>query len=307
MNTLSRYGHIPQNEGPGSLWVPPHDAAIRFKEHTCAPGELLSRAHYDVFVKYGYAHAMLAGDSEKRAWWGALYDTMQERRIGRETRTRFDALIAYAKAHGMETFPAIPVDPHYDILDGSHRAALALALGSFPRVVSYGTPSHAYGREWFSESGFSASELGKIDAVRDTLYANHVRVMPTDRIGIVWGVALPYWEVALATLAPNNVQRAFLVDLGSREAKKRFITETYLGDGMSNENIEKKAERLSAATSLIGVVTMRDTAERVVAAKKKVRERIAELMPSYFFDCAFHAIDNEVQAHILFNRYAIDK
>lgn len=59
----------------------------------------------------------------------------------------------------------VPVDPDYELLDGSHRVACALALGETTIPVireSRFVWAPAWGREWFVENGMSSPDLARM-------------------------------------------------------------------------------------------------------------------------------------------------
>lgn len=69
-------------------------------------------------------------------------------------------------ASGFSPFYSVPIDPERELLDGSHRVALALALWqeSIPVVIStkrvWAPP---WGLEWFEAKGMAKADLDRLE------------------------------------------------------------------------------------------------------------------------------------------------
>jgi hypothetical protein len=60
---------------------------------------------------------------------------------------------------------AVPIDPDGELLDGSHRLACALALGTDEIMVSRETRrawAPAWGYEWFVQNGMPHDDLARL-------------------------------------------------------------------------------------------------------------------------------------------------
>jgi hypothetical protein len=77
-------------------------------------------------------------------------------------RNLFDSVLN----HGIQTFGAVPIDPERELLDGSHRVALALALWleSVPVIISskrvWAPP---WGHDWFMAKGLPKEDLDRLE------------------------------------------------------------------------------------------------------------------------------------------------
>lgn len=286
--------------------MPPENSEVILTEHSTVVGELLSVAHYDVFVRYGYAEALVHGNmDEEYKYWKELYSRMQEARIGYSRTKDFDMLIYSFEKHGFDPKHPIPVDQRYEILDGSHRLACAALFDVRPRVEVYGVDSHMYEREWFSKMGFGEEELQRVDGVREELFSRYKELQPGTFVGIVWGAALDFWEEIIIAVEDPKLRRAFMRDFG--ENIEEFIQVSYKQDGMPPDRIIDKSKRLADMSTKAGVIAITDTPENVTQYKKDVRERVKDRVEGYFFDCVLHMIDTEDEGSAFLSRYDIKK
>ena len=94
-----------------------------------------------------------------------LYRRMQHERAGKDTLASFQSLVESVRHHGIN--PAFPVgiSPKGPLLDGAHRAAVALVLNT-PTLAVDLRPSKippAFGREWFLAHGFSEETVVSLE------------------------------------------------------------------------------------------------------------------------------------------------
>lgn len=301
---LGEHDHQFNENGPGSVWLPSPESRIVHPEHSTVVGELLSDDHFDVYVRFGYANAVTKGSTdEELTFWKNLYEKMQMRRVGITRTKQFDMLIADFERKGDSSTSPIPVDERYGLLDGSHRVALSAVFDTRPIVTVYNTPSHSYDEKWFTENGFAAEEIQEIQSVRNELQAKHAMSKPDTSIAIVWGVALEYWEEIIHTLTAKQLRRAFIKDF--KDKIEEFILDSYHNDGMKQDRIKDKSERLSAASSKVGILAIEDSFENVTAFKKTIRDRISKKMDNYFFDNVIHIVDDQAEGRALLDRHDI--
>ena len=302
--SIEKYGHKinTDKESPGSVWSPEGKERV-FESHTCMIGDLISDAHYDVFVKYGYANSLINGKDEEYLFWSKLYDKMQTLRTGNSRREQFDLIIRVFQRNGFdEKFP-IPVNEHYDILDGSHRLACAALLEKNPKVEIYKYPSHSYSMDWFKEVGFVEEELSAVNEIKEKLYSKYRQSESGYYVGIIWGIALNHWEEILHLLKNVNLKRAFIKDFGNN--MEGFIHQGYLDDGMSSENIVKKAQRLSKFSTKAGLIAIDSGHESIISVKKNIRKEISKIMDDYFYDCIIHIIDDKDDSKKILSQYDV--
>lgn len=305
--SIEQYNHKIEAgiDQPGSEWSPEGEDCIVFEKHTSTMGDLLSDKHYDVFVRYGYAEALMKDKkSEDYLFWKEIYDKMQTARVGQPKRAEFDGLIrSFQKIGFDERFP-IPVDEDYELLDGSHRLACAALFNADPKVVVHSSASHSYDESWFVGAGFSESELARINDVRDRLNSKYKELGEDYHVGIVWGMALEHWEEVIGMLKDVGLRRAFIRDFGGNI--EGFIHDAYLGDGMANENITKKAQNLSGFSTKAGIIVV-DSSHKISDVKKEIREKVSKMIKDYFYDCIIHVIDTKKEGREILRKYDVKK
>lgn len=302
---MREFGHK-MGDGPGTEWVPGEEERVAHPEHTTTVAELLSDSHYDVFVRYGYAHSLVEGRlDEDYLFWKATYDKMQNRRVGISHRERFDALITRFEDKGFEGQKPIAADPDYELLDGSHRLACSAVFDIRPKVILFHSTSHMHNREWFEQQKFSEEELQQIDRTKAHLMDKFRTLPENSSVGVVWGVALEYWEEITGTIPASQLRRAFILDF--EKQIEDFISESYIGDGMKNEHIEQKAKRLSLDSSKVGLIAIEGEERQIKELKAKIRQQISAKMDKYFFDNIIHIIDDKKTGESLLNKYSPKK
>ena len=152
------------SDGPGSKLVDGGEEI--FPPHLVLPCELISDKHYHVYVKYGYAKAFLSNSSDLDKW-RTLYETMQKDKGRVPDIEGFNKLIKSIQKKGFDPAYAIPVDENYDILDGSHRLAIALALNIPIYVQTFSKASKNYEKNRLTS--FSQEDFKFIEKERKSL------------------------------------------------------------------------------------------------------------------------------------------
>lgn len=127
----------------------------------------------DTFVRYGCV-------VEGGKWW-KVYKKMQYARnlmsakgVGRRI-AEFERLIKSMKRDGFRTdLKGIRLDDDLELVNGSHRLAVALALGIDKVAVTWPPRwkkvRRGYSEKWFRKNGFSKSRIAKIDVLRLRVY-----------------------------------------------------------------------------------------------------------------------------------------
>lgn len=288
---LSVYSHKRNKENPGSVWTERNVFPV-LNPHICLTPKLIEN-RFDIAIRFMYAkHFLLNKEEQEKKMWGRLYEKMQNKRIQYSNIDAFEKLIVSVAKEGIQN--PIPVSQSYGILDGSHRLATAFALDIIPRVQIFNATAHTYPREWFLNN-FTEKEIVRIDDAyselsKNFLLNNYQTIAPL----IIWPVAIPMWDEIIQIFVSKNIlESAFQVVFPSSEKFELFIKDTYLGDGMANENIEKKSKKIAGEGKWCGVIYLKKDAD-ATSLKKDIREkmipRIGEL---YWFDNIIHAVDTE--------------
>lgn len=301
MSLIKRFGHSFQEKSPGSRWHPYQSPLM--ERHKALVVTMFYPDQYHVVVKYAYAQALLF--QKDIPFWRGIYEKMQTRRCGRVMHYEFESLLRSIKTNSYnDNFP-IPVSyPSYEILDGSHRLGICLALDLWPTVEVYNSKPHSYNREWFIQNGFSDRELRYIDQQQNFLLHKLGNDKKTFRVGIVWGNALGYWEEILQVFRKHNLKIGRWVNLKNKVKTEQFIIESYMGDGMKEKYIKEKAYKLAQISTLVGIFVIEEKSEEAVReTKKRVREIIAPKLEHYFFDSILHIIDSPTIAQKILNQY----
>lgn len=300
---METFGHNLENQGPGSHWRGQENAPL-VGEHRTTVADLLSDHHFDVFVRYGYADAVVNGSmDEEYDFWRNFYNKMQTERVGSSRPDDFEKLIYSFEKNGFQDGEVIPVDQNYEILDGSHRLACSALFDVNPTVAIYGQSSHDYSHEWFVEKGFSNEEIMRAEDVRRKLFSRYSTYPENSYVGVIWGMAIEYWDFAIGSIGESHIRRAFIRDFGGQI--EEFVRECYRTDGMIQDKIDTKARKLSQRSKLAGILVLDEDTESHNQAKKRIREEISAKMESYFFDCVIHLIDHQDEGEFIVKKYDV--
>lgn len=285
--------HIPyHNGGPGSLLRDPGE--VIFPIHMIVPYELLSDKHYHVYVKYGYAKAFIS-NSPELSKWQALYEKMQQDKGRTPDINKFNSLIASMRDKGFLKEYAIPVDSNYDILDGSHRLAISLALENPIYVKMFSKYSKNYGRERLHSC--TEEEFKLIDKERENLLRKK-QDFSESSLMTIWGGSLPVWNELFQMLDPKKIRRSFIRPF-SHEEYLAYIAALYAGDGISNTSLTRKSWALEKFGSKAGVLLLNLNPEELQNLKIQIREKFINKVPFYHFDSIVHTVDNLVATPLL--------
>ena len=128
---------------------------------------------YDLALRTLTARHLLAGggaDHDIVSW----YHRMQELRAGKDTFSTFQRLVATIEKEGVSGHYPVGVSSRGELLDGAHRAAVALAMNDYDIAVDVrrGKRLRPYGREWFRQHGFPDEALAAMDHEVEGLMAS---------------------------------------------------------------------------------------------------------------------------------------
>ncbi len=205
------------------------------------PAELLSPARLDVMAKYIYALHWVLG---RRANW-AVYVYREHLRVWNEFRendgsgkTSFDAfkesfdelLSRFSRNDFEENQGLLPVGLNNVIIDGSHRAAAALAINTPVKVVYFNTEPRHYNYRFFQQAG-----LG--EEVLDDLALEYCRLDKRVRVAVLFPVAQGRdHEVKqiLEGCGPILYTKSVILSRRGREnlIKLLYKGESWIGDGI---------------------------------------------------------------------------
>lgn len=101
--------------------------------HLCSAEQLISAKNYHIFLEYAYAKAFLER-TETLPFWKDIYSRVQKKYNLNNSIENFDALIKSMQKNGFDKMHPIPVDLDYNLIDGSHRLSISLALGLIPYI-----------------------------------------------------------------------------------------------------------------------------------------------------------------------------
>ena len=280
-------------DGPGSKLV--DGGKEIFPPHLVRPYELVSDKHYHVYVKYGYAKAFL-NNSPNLDKWQDIYETMQRDKRRIPNIQGFNELIDSIKNKGFILEHAIPIDENYDILDGSHRLAIALALDIpiYARMFSKASKNYEKNRLIScKEEDFALIEQERKHLLNMKNKSSNCSLMT------IWGASLHIWNELVSQLEYQHIKRSFLKNF-TQEEYLAYIATVYAGDGISNSSLTRKSWSLEKFDHQAGVLLLDYTPEELQKLKIKIRETFINKIPQYHFDSIVHTIDNtEVTPEIL--------
>lgn len=272
---------IKTSDGPGCT-LQTEKTKLIYGVHYVAPYELLSDKHYDILVRYAFARAVLLKEVSDIMFWQKTYEDMQEARVGYHDTDGFLNLIKSSTQRGIMS--PIPVDPTYNILDGSHRTAVALALNILAPVAIYKDSSNTYSREYLAQH-LDPEAMQELNI----LWRNFLTIQKDVLVFAIWGGCLEHWDLIMAILLPHKIIRSFIF---KPRNVQDFIIESYQNDGMSNERIHEKSQRIAQQSDLVGIIAIEKDFLDASDIKRSIRSFIApRLGTNYFFDNIIHSFD----------------
>lgn len=289
------------NDGPGSLLTDGGEKIL--VPHKCYVGELVSDRHYHMYVKYAYTRALL----EKRDdlyYWKGIYSKMQLEKNREPDFEKFDALIMNIRDFGFNHNFPIPVDINYDILDGSHRLAVALALNIMPTVQIYSKMSKKYEKDRFKN--FNTSDLSNIDFVRTEIWDKYKSDASNEIFITVWGMGLPIWNDILDFLGKENIKRAFLRSY-SDDDYAAFIKTMYSTDAIRHQTLLRKSWALTKFENAAGIILLDRPHEEIRNIKNAIRDKFINKVKEYHYDSILHTLDNVADTKLFIDKLGLYK
>lgn len=268
-------------------------------------------SRWDIVVRY------LAVENyyEKNDFGFDLYRKMQEKRIKPEyveaSVDKFKELIKSYEEKGYDKNSEIVLDSNLNLVDGSHRMALALYHGQ--KNISckvYNEPfSIDYGMEWFLEHDFSINEIDLIKKRCDELMKEHMRGLSL----ILWPPVAPFFDEIIEKLS-------LLYDI--RDIKdydfpevifERAVKGIYHIDDIEEWKIDKKLEymkkyppkvRMAYIYSEIPEFRRKKINKKTLSGqgekiKKVIRNCYKNKIEDYFYDIIIHTADNYEQSEYI--------
>jgi HAD superfamily hydrolase (TIGR01509 family) len=289
------------NDGPGSLLIDGGEKILA--PHKCCVGELVSDRHYHVYVKYAYARAVL----EKRddiSYWRNIYSKMQLNRDRKPDIEKFDALIKNIKDSGFDRNFPIPVDRNYDILDGSHRLAVSLALNMMPTVQIYSKMSKRYEKDKFTK--FNSHDLKNIDSVQSDVLKTYKPTASKEIFITVWGMGLPIWDDIIDYLGKDHIKRAFQRKF-SDEEYAAFIKIMYSTDEIRHQTLLRKSWALTRFDAAAGIILLDKPYTENRNIKDSIRDKFIGKSKEYHYDSILHTLDDPIDVKPFMEKLEIYK
>lgn len=155
---------------------------------------------YDLLIRARVARAWLGDEADVPAAQDS-YEKMQSARGATSNLPRFRALVESVATEGMNPDFPMGVSPWGPLLDGAHRLAVALAVGT-PTVTVDVRPSRIppdYSREWLVQAGLPEADLHAADLLLDKYLAttghDHIAVVEGPMTGDILGQLGPGADV----------------------------------------------------------------------------------------------------------------
>ena len=297
------FEHKVGKSGPGSIWNPNNTNLFLSSRKTTAPS-LLTDNHYHVFIKYGYAKAVINGYSAEQHYWKKIYTKMQTKRIGYSKCQHFDTLIKSFEKVGYDYSYPIPLDKRQNILDGSHRLAIALALNILPSVETYNCLSHVYNRQWFVEHGFSKTELSRCDALKGFLQQKHTINLLYSKIVLIWDLGFDKSDKIIEMLTDQNNVYILWLDLLTDKIKRDFVFDIYKGAEMDETKNIQKATLLASRDTIVGVCVIDNGNALAFGTNDIIGDSLESYTNSYLPDTILQVIDSPKAAISLLRTFS---
>lgn len=263
-------------------------------------GEVCYR--YDVHFRLWCALMEIAGNSI----WHKRYLEVQKARkfvVKKDYIDNYKGLIDNMRSTGFDSRYPIVVDRNLNLIDGSHRLAVALALNieSIPVIVKDRTRFHYYGKTWFSLNMPRFLDKLDIEVDQDSILVDSLA-------GVVWNPALPYLEFIVTELERHYSRVEVQIHHLHSKDLKQLVKGIYKIDGVKPSNIAKKIELLCNSRDAISVASLSlggvhspyriksrtRTAISMKAERVKaiIRESLKKQIQNYSHDNILHLADN---------------
>jgi hypothetical protein len=177
-----------------------------------------------------------------------------------------------------ERFP-VPVNGAHALLNGSHRAACAAALGLSITVEQHDYAAGRWDFQWLRDNGSTTEDFCRV-------LGRYFDLFPAESaVCVLWGPALRYWDQLAASIGPHfEAVGHFDIGFSQREAEAfaSLVYDIYAleTDGAVDDlpNITRKIELLAKAPTFLRVMLLRhtgsddDRAAHVKETKTRLRD-----------------------------------
>ena len=244
-----------------------------------------------------------------------LYRKMQNARVGEGYDSRaipeFEKLIESYDHNGYDKESGIVVDQHFNLIDGSHRMAMAL-FHHIPFITANIVNSKhpvEYSIDWFFMNGFSSDEINLI--VRK--YKSILEQVNKEFSCIIWAPAQKVVEEIISDLKVYGNVDSVTSRSFTQGEYDNIVRIVYSIDDIEKWKIEKKIEHMHGYEPIVTCVDISfidpafrqksstgllisGMAERV---KKAIRGKYKDQIENYFFDIILHIGDNIYQSSFM--------
>ncbi len=173
------------------------------QSHLCSAEKLVSATNYHIFLEYAYANAFLK-KSATLSFWRDIYIKIQEKYRLDNSIEKFDTLIDSIQKKGFDKMHPIPVDLNYNLIDGSHRLSIALALGITPYVYVCRKESPTFPKENFHF--LSKDVVQKLEKIEAYLTQKKLKKIENNQVFYFKQRDLNFWDkiVSNSTVASES-------------------------------------------------------------------------------------------------------
>lgn len=282
--------------------------------------QLLSRngeyLRYDAVVRY-LAVEQYYG---KNDYGYGLYMKMQDARIGdgysEKAIDKFKKLIDSYDKNGYDKSSGIFLDRNLNLIDGSHRIALALYhhysnITAF--VVNVDHPVD-YSVDWFFKNGFTTEEVRQIVEKSRELVAQVHKPFSC----VIWGPAVKCADQIVEDIGFFGKVVSVKEYEFDRNVYENVVRAIYAIDDIESWKIEKKLSYMKECSpKIVSVDVMFDCSDfrlkqstglplsrQGERLKKSLREKYKDQIDNYFFDIIMHVGDNVYQSDYM--RYVMN-
>lgn len=260
---------------------------------------------YDIIVRY----LAIENYYKKNDFGFDLYRKMQAARVGKKWASEsvkiFKTLILSYENNGYDTSSEIEIDKNINLVDGSHRMAMAIYHKSYqisckirPNIMDI-----YYGIDWFIEKGFSIREIILIQEKYNEIH--NKLIIPF--ICILWPPVQNYFDeiVELLKISYKIIDyKDFIFDNDQFQA---IVKNIYSVDDIESWKIEKKIEMMqSCSEKRIRVIrlniekpvfrlknaTLKTLSQEGEKIKRIFTNAYKDKVSNYFNDIIIHIGDN---------------
>ena len=245
-----------------------------------------------------------------------LYCKMQERRSGKKNlrfaERRLIKLINSYEQKGYDQKEAIILDKNLQLIDGSHRLAMAIYYNI--RDVNVVIVNRAYYVEdysvhWFYQNGFTNEEIDLIESTASRIRTIHETVFT----GIIWASAMHVKEDILKDLGRFGCIRKAEEFCYAKEMQyEAIVKKLYAIDDIKEwkivskyEHMREKGRKLCAFHLEISDPEYRKKQTgmpisiSIEKIKRNIRQRYKDKISDYYYDVIVHIADNTTQSRYM--------